>query len=267
MKKAILAVSYGTTYPEALTASVEATENTFSSLFPDWEVRRAFTGKRIMEMLSKKGIYIDSLESALDKLAEEKYEKIILQPTHIINGSEYDKISDAAKVYKSRFAEIAVGAPLLSERSDIEALCHFFARTYSSSADAVLLMGHGSDHYANKLYSDFSDICKQLGYNNLYIATLEASPCLEDVIPVLKENVCHTVTVTPLLFVAGGHACKDMAGDEPGSWKSKLEADGFTVNAVVKGLGEYGEIRRLYADHLQALIRDKNFSERNTVIL
>lgn len=257
MKKAILAVSYGTTYPDALSNSVESTENTFQRVFPDFTVRRAFTGKRIREMLAKKGSTVDSVEEALEKLAAEGYHTVILQPTHIINGSEYDKIKEAAEAYAERFSVIKTGAPLLHGRADIETLCRFFADTYGSSSNALLLMGHGSDHHANYLYSEFAKVCEECGYQNMFIATLEAAPSIEDIIPKLKDAGYRTVTVTPLLFVAGGHACKDMAGNEPDSWKSKLEAEGFTVTPVVKGLGEYEEIRHLYASHLQSVIDSK----------
>lgn len=250
MKKAILAVSYGTTYPEALTESIGAVENTFRKTFPDYTVHRAFTGERIMEMLQKKQIHVDSVEEALEELADDKYEEVVLQPTHIINGQEYEKIYASAKSYRDRFHVLKIGVPLLHASADIEAICRFFAAEYSRFTDALVLMGHGSDHYANKLYSDFADICRKLGYQNLFIATLEAKPSIDDIISQLKAAGYRNVTITPLLFVAGGHACKDMAGDEPDSWKSRLEAEGFTVTAIVKGLGEYAAIRELYAKHL-----------------
>ena len=251
MKKAILAVSYGTAYTDALSASVEATENTFRTSFPDHAVRRAFTGKRIIEMLAKKGIHVESVDEALAHLADEGYEEVVVQPTHIIGGNEYESITATVENWRDRIPNIKVGTPLLHSREDIEMLCKFFAGTYGSAADAVVLMGHGSDHAANSLYAEFGETCRTLGYNRLLIATLEASPSIDDIIPQLKADGVQSVVITPLLFVAGGHACRDMAGGEPGSWKSRLEAEGFTVTAVVKGLGEYDAIRRLYAEHLR----------------
>lgn len=253
MKKAILVVSYGTTYPDALTNSIEAVENEFRQSFPNYTVCRVFTGKRIIEALEKKQIHVDSVEEALSKLADAGYETVLILPTHIINGSEYDKICATANSYRERFQVLKIGAPLLGETEDIETICKFFAAKYGKTSDALLLMGHGSDHYANKLYSDFANICRALGYRNLFIATLEASPSIDDIIPQLKAAGFSSVTVTPLLFVAGGHACKDMAGEHPESWKSRLEAEGFTVDTVVKGLGEYSEIRDLYIRHLANL--------------
>ncbi len=250
MKKAILAVSYGTTYPDALRDSVEAVENAFRESFPDYTVYRAFTGKKTMEMLEEKHMHVDSVEQALEKLAVDGYEEVIIQPTHVIGGSEFESVCSTAKAYENRFSTVKIGAPLLQKPEDIETLCRFFAEKYLNLADAVVLMGHGSDHHANKLYTDFGDTCRRLGYCSLFIATLEAKPSIDDIIPQLKDGGYKNIIITPLLFVAGGHACKDMAGDGENSWKSRLEAEGFTVNAIVKGLGEYSEIRQLYVKHL-----------------
>ena len=250
MKKAILAVSYGTTYPDALSSSVETVENAFRESFPEYDVYRAFTGKRILEMLENKQMHVDSVEQALEKLAAGGYDEVIIQPTHIIGGSEFATVCSTAKAYENRFLTVKIGAPLLHNPEDMEALCSFFAEKYLSLAGAVVLMGHGSDHCANKLYTDFGDTCHRLGYRNLFIATLEAEPSIDDIIPLLKNGRYQNIIITPLLFVAGGHACKDMAGDGGNSWKSRLEAEGFTVNAIVKGLGEYSEVRALYVKHL-----------------
>ena len=250
MKKAILAVSYGTTYPNALRSSVEAVEKAFQESFPEYTVCRAFTGKKTMEMLEKNQIHVDSVEQALEKLAADGYDEVIIQPTHIIGGSEFETVCSTAKAYKNRFLTVKIGVPLLQSTEDIETLCRFFAERYLNLADAVVLMGHGSDHHANKLYTDFGDACRRLGYDNLFIATLEAKPSIYDIIPQLKDGGYKKIIITPLLFVAGGHACKDMAEDGESSWKSRLEAEGFAVNAIVKGLGEYSEIRDLYVKHL-----------------
>ena len=242
MKKAILAVSYGTTILDALRASVEAVENEFRNCFPGYTVFRAFTGRRTMEILEQKQMHVDSVEEALKKIAAEGFEEVILQPTHIIGGSEYESIRSTAEAYKNRFSVVKIGAPLLHSREDMETLCHFFAGAFSGIAEAVVLMGHGSGHEANRLYTEFGEICRALGGDRLFVATLEAKPDIGKIL------------ITPLLFVAGTHACKDMAGDGKDSWKSRLEKEGFSVTAVVKGLGEYPEIRALYAGHLAAAL-------------
>ena len=169
----------------------------------------------------------------------------------IISGDEFEKIGVAVKAVADRFKTVRVGAPLLDSAHDLETLCRFYAERYAREGNALVLMGHGSGHEANRLYSDFADTCRALGQTNMFIATLEASPCLEDIMPQLRAKGYRDVIIAPLLFVAGGHACRDMAGDEPDSWKSKLEAAGFSVTVVIKGMGEYPEIRALYTEHLR----------------
>lgn len=251
MKKAILAVSYGTTYEDALKHSVGALEDDFRLAYPDCTVFRAFTGKRIIELLKKKGICVNNVEEMLTLLAQDGYDEIIVQPTHIISGDEFDKIGAAVSAMSDRFSSVRIGAPLLDSTSDLEALCRFCAEQYGREGGALVLMGHGSGHEANRLYRDFAETCRKLGHTDMFIATLEAPPCLEDILPHLHAGGYRDITIAPLLFVAGGHACRDMAGDESHSWKSKLESEGFHVTAVVKGLGEYPEVRALYVKHLQ----------------
>ena len=254
MKKAILVVSYGSTYPEAVHNAIEATEADIQAAFPAYDVRRAFTGDRIRKSLAAQGILSDSPAEALARLADDGYTSVFVQPTHIISGGEYEKIAAAVEACRDRFTQIALGTPLLHTTADIEAICRFFHSHYDQTGDALLIMGHGSDHPSNQLYSDFAQTARSLGFSNMHIATLEASPNLDDLIPHLQATGCHHVTITPLLFTAGGHACRDMAGDDETSWKSRLENAGFTVYPVVRGLGEYDDIRHLYVLHLQKLI-------------
>ncbi|MBQ8508400.1 MAG: sirohydrochlorin cobaltochelatase [Clostridia bacterium] len=256
MKKAIIAASYGSAYPSTLTNAIEPVEATFAGAFPDYAVRRAFTGRMTRQALAQKGTPVDSVEEALERLAAEGFDEAAIQPTHIISGSEYDSIRDAAAKFADRFAKIRVGAPLLHDRSDIETICRFLRGKLGGEDSLTVLMGHGSEHHANRLYADFADICRKLRFDDMFIATLESTPSLDDLLPLLKASGRSKITLAPLLFAAGGHACRDMAGDEPHSWKSRLEAEGFTVNAVVKGLGEYSEIRALYVSHLKAAIAE-----------
>lgn len=254
--KAILAASYGSSVASALANSIVPLETAFAAAYPDYIVRRAFTGKRIRETLAKAGTPVDSPAEALERLAAEGGEEVILQPSHIISGSEYDLLCEEAAAFEGRFKTLKVGAPLLHDRSDLETVCRLMHDEFGRDGSLTVIMGHGSEHHANKLYSDFADVCRELGYNNMFIATLEGTPVLEDILPALRASGCKSVTLTPLLFVAGGHAAKDMAGDEPDSWKSRLESEGFQVNAVVKGLGEYEAIRALYVSHLADAIAE-----------
>lgn len=290
MKKAIVVVSYGSLNAAALDASLGATEETFRRIFPEYAVVRAFTGKRILKALAERGTPADSVESALARLADAGFREVALQPTHIIAGSEFSGIAEAARRWKERFGrdssieKISVGAPLLQKPSDIEPICRFFAKLVgfektddfeksdgfrksenageSAPADALLLMGHGSDSAANQIYSDFAVVSRRLGYDRTFIATLEASPRLEDVLPEMQKAGVRNVVLAPLLFSAGEHVARDMAGDAPDSWKSRLQAAGFTIYPVIKGLGEYAEIRELYAERLRRTLGVSAFSEK-----
>lgn len=246
MKKAILAVSFGTTFESALERSVDALENDIRSAFAEYDVFRAFTSSIVMKRLSERGMIIDSVSEALEKLMKKGYETVIVQPTHIINGIEYDKICSVCEKYRSRFADMKIGVPLFNDESDMEYICRFFHKEFGNER-AVAFMGHGTEHAANGLYSDFGRVCKKLGYNNMFTATVEGSPDINDLVYELKASQFRDVIITPLMLVAGDHANNDMAGE----WLSVLSSEGFTVTPVIKGLGEYREIRELYVDHLR----------------
>lgn len=250
MKKAIIAASFGTTYAHGLEKSISAVEELLRREFYGYEVRRAFTSSMVIAALKKRGERIDSVGEALEKLAVQGFSEVIIQPTHIISGFEYDKILDAAKEYKDRFKSLKVGAPLLDSDDDIERICDFFEMEFGSE-NATALMGHGTEHSANSLYSRFAEKCRQKGYKNIFVGTVEGTPVIDDIIPQIKAGGYKKVIVTPLMFVAGDHANNDMAGDEPESWKSRLEKAGFEVVSVVKGLGEYPEIQSMYAQHIK----------------
>ena len=250
MKKAIIAASFGTTYAHGLEKSISAVEELLRREFYGYEVRRAFTSSMVIAALKKRGERIDSVGEALEKLAVQGFSEVIIQPTHIISGFEYDKILDAAKEYKDRFKSLQVGAPLLDSDDDIERICDFFEMEFGSE-NATALMGHGTEHSANSLYSRFAEKCRQKGYKNIFVGTVEGTPVIDDIIPQIKAGGYKKVIVTPLMFVAGDHANNDMAGDEPESWKSRLEKAGFEVVSVVKGLGEYPEIQSMYAQHIK----------------
>lgn len=265
MKKALLVTSFGSTYDHALRHSIEALEDHLRARFPEHDVFRAFTSGRIIRALQKRGITVDSVETALDRLANAGYRDVFLQPSHILNGFEYDKICAAAEKYRDSFRTLTIGWPLFHSTSDIETVCRLLENRFHEENTALILMGHGTDHEANRLYSNFLDAAERLGYHDLSIATVEASPSLDDILPALKAGAYEKIILTPLLFVAGDHANRDMAGEEPESLKSRLEAEGFQVAAVIKGLGEYEEIRALYAEHAGRFLASADSRETDRV--
>lgn len=177
-----------------------------------------------------------------------------IQPTHIINGFEYNKITAAAEKYKDKFTVLETSTPLLDSDEDIGKVCDLFENELGSE-NAVAVMGHGTEHSANAIYTRFAEKCKEKGYKNIFAATVEGTLTLEDIIPQIKAAGFKKVIITPFLLVAGDHANNDMAGDEPDSWKSTLASQGFEVVPVVKGLGEYTEVREMYAEHLRRIIK------------
>ena len=254
MKKAILAVSYGTVNAQARARSVEAFEQALREAFPEYEVRRAFTGRRMREMAKKQGIPADSVEEALAGLVRDGFEEVAIQPSHVIGGNEFDSIGEAAEAFRGSLKRLVIGKPLLWDRTDLAAVCRLLHDALDADDAELVIMGHGSEHSANSLYTDFADVCRALGYSRMHIATLESTPTLDDLLPELRASGRTKITLTPLLFAAGDHACRDMAGDGPDSWKSRLEAEGFSVKPVVTGLGEYPGIRALYTAHMKAAV-------------
>lgn len=254
--KAILAVSYGTVSAAALEKSVVPLENTFAAAYPDYTVRRAFTGQRIRAIMKAAGTPADSPSEALERLAAEGFDEVIVQPSHVTAGTEYERLCTEAAAFDGRFAKLKIGAPLLHDRSDIETVCRFLYGTYRRERWLTVLVGHGAERGSERLYDGFREVCRELGYGDLFTAALEGSPALDDILPALSASGKKNITLVPLLFTAGVHAVRDIAGDAPESRKSRLEAEGFTVRTVVRGLGEYEDIRNLYVSHIAAALAE-----------
>ncbi|MBR5047635.1 MAG: sirohydrochlorin cobaltochelatase [Eubacterium sp.] len=257
-KKALIVVSFGTTYEGAIQAIIHI-EETCRQAYPDYDFYRAFTSGMIIRKLKKtKDITVMNPEEVMDRLLAEGYEEVICQPTHIIGGIEYDKLSAILAGYKDKIPVIRIGKPLLSEESDYEAVCRAVmdqAKGYLGEQDALVLMGHGSEHTANYTYFMFADMLRDLGYANTFVATVEGFPRLDYILRRLKRNGIEKVVLMPLLIVAGLHAREDLTGDEEDSWKSVLVRNGFQVESIVAGLGEYDAIASLFADHLRSADR------------
>ena len=252
--KAILTVSFGTSYEHALENSIAAIENDFAAVFPDYDVFRAFTCKRIMNLLSKRGIKTDSMDKALQMLIEAGYEEVIIQPTHLIRGGEYDKLCSLTQEYKGRFPQFKLGVPLLDSHEDIKKICCFFHDRFHQENSLLLLTGHGTRSVECTEYSDMNKMCSQLGYDDILVCTIQADNEIDNVLAQLRSIGCQKAVLTPLMLTAGGHANNDMAGSQPDSWKSMLETAGVEVETIMKGMGEYSEIRAIYVEHLRRII-------------
>ena len=251
MKKAILSVSYGSNDRSQIENTIDRVENEYRRAFLDVTVRRAFTSRHVIEALRSAGTPVDTVPDALDRLCRDGFDHVYIQPTHIISGGEYDSIRDCAAAREDRFRVIRVGAPLLDGESDNEFICRFFASKYGSAGQAIVLVGHGSEHPDNCKYQMLQETAKRLGFDEIFVMTLEAEPSFDDIVPMIRAAGFGRVLLIPLLFGAAGHAKRDIAGDGAESVATRFRKDGFEVRSVVRGLGEYPEFAALYAAHLR----------------
>ncbi len=264
-KKAILVVSFGTTYLETLTRNIESVENKIKEAFPEYEVRRAFTSRMVIKKLAARdGLVIDTEQEALEKLQAEGYTEVYVQPLHVVAGEEYDKVKRLVVhfAHAQAFDKIKLGRPLLyfmgqdEQPDDYLAAINAMAQQFPSfnNADALVLMGHGGAHPANAAYAALQLKLEQAGLDGIYVYTVEGFPSLENVIAKLKANQAGKVLLAPFMLVAGDHAQNDMAGDDEDSAKSQLEQAGFSVEVYLRGLGENPYIQELYVQHLRDAI-------------
>jgi len=247
-RQALLVVSFGTSYEETLEKTIAATERSLAAAYPDYELRRAFTSGIVIRVLAKRGVMVDDVPTALGRLRDEGYERVVIQPLHLIPGVEYHEVLSAAASFRGAFAELAVGEPLLSGAESYFELARALEPTLPSCApgEAVVFMGHGTHHAANAAYPTMQRAFDDLGLP-AYVGTVEGYPELPGVMRLLKRDGVKKVTLLPLMLVAGDHATNDMAGDEDDSWKNVLTAEGFEVECVLRGLGERASVRGLYA--------------------
>ena len=252
-KKAILAVSFGTSYQDTLERTIGAIERQIAAAFPDRSLIRAFTSGMICRKLRERdGIEVPSPAQALEQLLGEGVTDVVIQPTHVINGAEYDKLMAQAAPYRDKFARLAVGKPLLTSVEDYEAVAQaILAQLPGQRADtAHVFMGHGTEHYVNPSYTQLEYLFHDMGRKDIVIGTVEGYPGLEQVLRRLSERPeVRKAALHPLMVVAGDHARNDLAGEEPDSWKNALEHAGYGVACDLRGLGEFPGIQQLFAGH------------------
>lgn len=279
-QKEILVVSFGTSFNDSRVKDVKSIEDAIQAAFPDWSVRRAFTAQIIINHVqARDGEAIDNMEQALDRAVANGVKELVLQPTHLMHGAEYDEMMDALDAYRDKFDKIAVAEPLLGEvgsdataiNADKEAVAKAVvtdtaadggfadAAAAAEQGTALVMMGHGTAHVAKVTYSQMQTQMGKLGYDNVFIGTVEGEPegtACEEVIEAVKAAGYKNVILRPLMVVAGDHANNDMAGSEEDSWKSLFEADGSfdSVTAQIAGLGSIAQVQDLYVAHTQAAI-------------
>lgn len=258
-KKAILAVSFGTSHHDTRRLTIDAIESELQAAFPDCPLYRAWTSKMIIKKLhNRDGIHIDTVKEAMERMRADGITDVLIQPTHVINGIENDLMKEDALSYRSDFHLISFGDPLLTSEQDSLAVIQAIAEQFSDlkEDEALVLMGHGTTHFSNAIYAALDYTFKEKGYPNIFLGTVEAYPGIENLLQMIDRFHPSKVVLAPFMIVAGDHAKNDMAGDDPDSWYSRFCAAGYRTETVVKGLGEYPGIRRLFTEHLKEA--DKN---------
>ena len=279
-EKEILVVSFGTSFNDSRVQDIKSIEDAIQAAFPDWSVRRAFTAQIIINHIqARDGEAIDNMDQALERAVANGVKELVVQPTHLMHGAEYDEMMEALEGYKDKIETIRVAEPLLGEvgsdaaviNADKEAVAKAIvadtaadggfadAAAAAKEGTAFVLMGHGTAHVAKVTYSQMQTQMGKLGYDNVFVGTVEGEPeetACEAVIEAVKAAGYKNVILRPLMVVAGDHANNDMAGDEEDSWKSLFEADGSfdSVTAQIAGLGSIAEVQDLYVAHTQAVI-------------
>ena len=263
-KKAILAVSFGTSVVATRVANIDLLERELQVAYPEYEVRRAFTSKTVRARIAaEEGIKVDSAQEALERLQQEGFDEVLVQPTHIIPGEEYDRLTEAMMQFhqSSAFASLKLGRPILCQEGNVHGQVDDFMIAVEAlqtqlpvCADAdrtrVILMGHGSGgHVADRCYDLLQERLEAAGLP-VFTATVEGARTFEEAVEWLEREQAQRVVLMPFMLVAGDHALNDMAGPEEDSWQSQLTEAGYRVEAVLRGLGENPAFRKIYLQHV-----------------
>lgn len=252
-KPVLLAVSFGTSYNDNRDLSIGAVEAALANAYPEYEVRRAFTAQIVIDILEERdGHQIDNVEEAMDRLVADGIKDVVVMPTHVMNGFEYDDVVKEVSKYEGKFDSLKIGTGLLTDNADYEELVKVLAEEteyYNAEKTAVVFMGHGTHHEANATYAALQDALNAAGYSNYFVGTVEGAPLVEDVLAKVDAGDYDKVVLLPLMIVAGDHANNDMAGDEEDSWKTVFSNAGYEVECVLNGLGQYEGVQQMIVAH------------------
>ena len=276
----LLVVSFGTSFNDSRVKDIKGVEDALRKAYPDWSVRRAFTAQIIINHVqARDNEKIDNIDQALDRAVKNKVKNLVVQPTHLMHGAEYDELSEAVGKYKDLIENIVIAQPLLGEvgsdasvinedkksvavsitKEAVKAAGYESLEAAEKDSTAFVFMGHGTSHNAKISYSQMQTQMDKLGYKNVFVGTVEGEPeetACEEIIKKVKENKYKKVVLRPLMVVAGDHANNDMAGDDDDSWKSMFNAaKAFDkVDAQIEGLGRIKDIQKQYVDHAKDAI-------------
>jgi sirohydrochlorin cobaltochelatase len=249
-KKALLVVSFGTSYPETRALTIDAIEKDLGASFEGWEVKRAFTSSIIRDVIKEKeGTEIPGPSEMLDQLSADGYTNVLVQPTHILQGAEYHELLEDVEEKRTLFEHFKIGAPLLSDEEDYARTAEALAGQFREG-ETIVLMGHGNEHHPeyNIAYFKLQEIFDEKKMP-VHIGVVEGTPDLDSVLERLKMSGAGEVTLMPFMIVAGDHANNDMASDEEDSWKTVLAVAGIDSRVYLHGIGENERIRKIYIEH------------------
>ena len=278
----ILVVSFGTSFNDSRVADIKGIEDALQEAYPDWTIRRAFTAQIIINHIqARDDERIDNVEQAFERAVENEVKNLVVQPTHLMHGAEYDELMETVEAYKDKFETLKVSEPLLGEvgedatviNDDKKAVAESITKEALDKAGydnidaakedgtAFVFMGHGTSHAAKISYSQMQEQMTELGYDNVFIGTVEGEPedtSCEAVINAVSEAGYKKVILRPLMVVAGDHANNDMAGEDEDSWLSMFNASGKfeSVDTQIYGLGEIKEVQQIYVAHTKAAIEE-----------
>ena len=274
----LLVVSFGTSFNESRTEDIKGIEDALQAAYPEWSVRRAFTAQIIINHVqARDGEFIDNMTQALDRAVANGVKHLVVQPTLLMHGAEYDEMAEALEEYKDSFESVAIAEPLLGPvgsdatvinedkqtvaeavtAAAVKASGYDSLEAAAEAGTAYVFMGHGTAHVAKVSYSQMATQMQNLGYANVFVGTVEGEPestSAENIIEAVKEAGYTKVVLRPLMVVTGDHANNDMAGDEEDSWKSMFAAAGFDVECHIAGLGRIDTIQQMYVAHTAAVM-------------
>ena len=288
--KELLVVSFGTSFNDSRAEDIRGIEDALAEAYPDWSVRRAFTAQIIINHVeARENENIDNMTQALDRAVANGVKQLVVQPTHLMHGAEYDEMKEVVDEYADKFESVAIAEPLLGEvgedatviNDDKAAVAQDIVETAFKEAGfdsmdaaaeagtAFVFMGHGTSHTANVTYDQMQTQMETLGYKNAFIGTVEGEPedtACDKVIEKVKEAGYKNVVLRPLMVVAGDHANNDMAGDDEDSWKSQFEASGNfdKIDSQIEGLGRIEGVEQLYVDHTKEAIDSLGASDEDS---
>lgn len=260
--KAILVVSFGTSFHRTREKTIDRIEADIEAAYPDYQIYRAWTSKMIIaKLLRRDGVKVPTVAEAVEQMIADGITELIVQPTHVINGVENDLMKEDVLKRRDAFERVAFGDPLLTSQEDNVAVIRAVMEEFPDlkEDEALVLMGHGTTHYANAIYAALDYTFKDMGYSRVFLGTVEAYPSMESLKKQIRALGPKRLILAPFMVVAGDHAIHDMSGQDEDSWRSQFEREGYEVVCQMKGLGEYSGVRQIYLEHVREA-QEKNLS-------